>query len=267
MSATAAPEGARVDLALDGMTCAACANRIERKLNKLDGVEAAVNYATEQADVRFDPRRVTVAELLGAVEAAGYGARPAADAGEPIDRSGPLRRRLVVAAALTAPLVALAMLPPLQFDDWEWLAFALATPVVFWAGFGFHRAAVRNARYGTATMDTLVSIGTLAAWGWSLYALLFLHHADMYFEVAAVITTLILLGRYLEARARRHRARRSAACSSSVRKRHASFATVRRSPSRWASSGSATSSSFVPARRSQLTASSSREAPRSIRRC
>ena len=204
MSATAAPEGARVDLSLDGMTCAACANRIERKLNKLDGVEAAVNYATEQADVRFDPRSVTVADLVGAVEAAGYGARPAADAGEPTDRSGPLRRRLLVAAALTAPLVVLAMLPPLQFDDWEWLAFALATPVVFWAGFGFHRAAVRNARHGTATMDTLVSIGTLAAWGWSLYALLFLHHADMYFEVAAVITTLILLGRYLEARARRH---------------------------------------------------------------
>ena len=95
------------------------------------------------------------------------------------------------------------MLPPLQFDGWEWLAFALATPVVFWAGFGFHRAAVLNARHAAATMDTLVSIGTLAAWGWSLYALLFLHHADMYFEVAAVITTLILLGRYLEARARR----------------------------------------------------------------
>ena len=193
----------QVDLALEGMTCAACANRIERKLNKLDGVDASVNYATERAAVRFDPERVTVADLLGAVESAGYHAVPAAEAGESADRAGSIRRRLVVAAVLTAPLVVLAMVTPLQFEGWEWLAFALATPVVFWAGLGFHRAALLNARHGTATMDTLISIGTLAAWGWSVAALVVVDDADVYFEVAAVITTLILLGRYLEARARR----------------------------------------------------------------
>ena len=200
--ATHEPE-ARVDLALEGMTCAACANRIERKLNKLDGVEASVNYATEQATVRFDPARVAVPDLLGAVEAAGYHAAPASERRESVDRAGAVRRRLVVAAALTVPLVALAMAAPLQFAGWEWLALALATPVVFWAGFDFHRAAVLNARHGAATMDTLISIGTLAAWGWSVAALLVVDGADVYFEVAAVITTLILLGRYLEARARR----------------------------------------------------------------
>jgi P-type Cu+ transporter len=194
---------ARVDLALEGMTCAACANRIERRLNKLDGVEASVNYATEQAAVRFDPDVVAVADLLDAVEAAGYRAEPAAEAGTAVDRADAIRRRLVVAAAFSGPLVMLAMAAPVQFDGWEWLAFALATPVVFWAGFDFHRAALVNARHGAATMDTLVSIGTLAAWGWSVAALLLVDGADVYFEVAAVITTLILLGRYLEARARR----------------------------------------------------------------
>ena len=204
MTATAAPErDTRVDLALDGMTCAACANRIERKLNKLDGVEASVNYATEQAAVRFDPQRVTVAELVGAVEAAGYHAALASEAEERTDRADALWRRFLVAAALTVPLVALAMVMPLQFEGWEWLALALATPVVFWAGFDFHRAALLNARHGAATMDTLISIGTLAAWGWSVAALLVVDDADVYFEVAAVITTLILLGRALEARARR----------------------------------------------------------------
>ena len=203
MSATATPEvEERVDLALEGMTCAACAGRIERKLNKLDGVDASVNYATEQAAVRFDSRRVAVADLIGAVEGAGYRARLAADARDGADRSRLLRRRLIVAAALTAPLVALSMIPLLQFDGWGWLALALATPVVFWAGYGFHRAALMNARYLAATMDTLISIGTLAAWGWSVAALVVVDDADMYFEVAAVITTLILLGRYFEARAR-----------------------------------------------------------------
>ncbi len=128
------------------MTCAACANRIERKLNKLEGVDASVNYATEQAAVRFDPDRVTVADLLGAVESAGYHAVPAAEARESVDRSDAVRRRLLVAAVLTAPLVVLAMVMPLQFEGWEWLALALATPVVFWSGFDFHRAAVLNAR-------------------------------------------------------------------------------------------------------------------------
>ncbi len=185
------------------MTCAACANRIERKLNKLDGVDASVNYATEQAAVSFDPAQVAVSDLLGAVEAAGYRAALASEAGEAVDRADAVRRRLVVAAALTAPLVVLAMVAPLHFRGWEWLAFALATPVVFWAGFGFHRAALLNARHGAATMDTLISIGTLAAWGWSVAALVLVDDADIYFEVAAVITTLILLGRYFEARARR----------------------------------------------------------------
>ncbi len=204
MTAVATPErDTRVDLALEGMTCAACANRIERKLNKLEGVDASVNYATEQAAVRFDPERVTVADLLGAVESAGYHAVPAAEARESVDRSDAVRRRLLVAAVLTAPLVVLAMVMPLQFEGWEWLALALATPVVFWSGFDFHRAAVLNARHGAATMDTLISIGTLAAWGWSVAALVVVDDADVYFEVAAVITTLILLGRYLESRARR----------------------------------------------------------------
>jgi Cu+-exporting ATPase len=201
-TATREPE-TRVDLALEGMTCAACANRIERKLNKLDGVEASVNYATEQAAVRFDPDRARVSDLLRAVEAAGYHAELAGDVGETVDRVDALRRRLIAAAALSVPLVLLAMSTPLQFDGWEWLAFALATPVVFWAGSEFHRAALQNARHGTATMDTLVSIGTLAAWGWSVAALVVVDGADVYFEVAAVITTLVLLGRYLEARARR----------------------------------------------------------------
>jgi Cu+-exporting ATPase len=200
---TAVETETRVDLALEGMTCAACANRIERKLNKLEGVAASVNYATEQAAVRFDPGRVTVADLVGAVEAAGYGAVPASEAAERADRAEALWRRFLVAAALTAPLVVLAMAMPLQFEGWEWVALALATPVVFWAGFDFHRAALLNARHGTATMDTLISIGTLAAWGWSVAALFVVDDAEVYFEVAAVITTLILLGRSLEARARR----------------------------------------------------------------
>jgi P-type Cu+ transporter len=203
VSPVATPEpDTRVDLALEGMTCAACANRIERKLNKLDGVEASVNYATEHALVRFDPRRVTVPDLVGAVEAAGYGAALASERRATPGRTDAVRRRLVVAAALSAPLVVLAMVAPLQFEGWEWIALALATPVVFWAGFGFHRAALLNARHRAVTMDTLISIGTLAAWGWSVAALVVVDDADVYFEVAAVITTLILLGRYLEARAR-----------------------------------------------------------------
>ncbi len=202
MTRTATPE-ARVELALEGMTCAACATRIERKLNKLEGVEASVNYATEQAAVRYDADRVALADLVQAVEAAGYHARTSADAGSGEKRTRALRTRLAVAMALTVPLTAVAMIPPLQFENWEWLAFALASPVVLWAGHGFHRAALLNARHLAATMDTLISIGTLAAWGWSTVALLFLADAHTYFEVAAVITTLILVGRYLEARARR----------------------------------------------------------------
>jgi P-type Cu+ transporter len=198
---------ARVDLALEGLSCASCAARVERSLNDLDGVEATVNFATEEAAVRFDSVSVGLDELIGAVEGAGYGARPVrrleareADG----DRAGwDAGMRLAFAAALTAPLVVLAMAAPLQFDGWEWLAFALATPVVLWAGLGFHRAALAAAKHGTATMDTLVSLGTLAAWAWSVVALITLDGADMYFEVGAVIVTLVLLGRYVERRARR----------------------------------------------------------------
>ena len=193
----------RVQLALEGMTCASCATRIERKLNKLEGVEASVNYATEQATVSYDPARAAVDDLIRAVEAAGYHASVEARAEADETRARVIRTRLAVAAALSAPLVALTMIPPLRFSGWEWLAFALATPVVLWAGWTFHRAAALNARHGAATMDTLISIGTLAAWAWSVVALVALEDAHTYFEVGAVITTLILLGRFLEARAKR----------------------------------------------------------------
>ncbi len=200
--AVATAQTERVRLDLEGMTCASCATRIERKLNKLDGVEATVNYATDQAAVTYDASAVSVDDLLAAVEAAGYHAALPGEAVE-TDRVGALKLRLVVAIVLSAPLVLLAMVPPLQFDGWEWVALALSTPVVFWAGWTFHRAAFLNARHGAATMDTLISVGTLAAWTWSTIVLVAGIDADMYFEVGAVITTLILLGRYLEAGARR----------------------------------------------------------------
>jgi Cu+-exporting ATPase len=193
----------RLSLEIEGMTCASCATRIEKKLNKLDGVEATVNYATEAAAVSFDPDAVGVGELMAAVEAAGYHADLPSDARDADDTTRHLQRRLVVAAALSVPLVVLTMVPPARFPGWEWLALALSTPVVFWAGWPFHRAAALNARHGAATMDTLISIGTLAAWTWSTVVLVAGLDADMYFEVGAVITTLILLGRYLEAGAKR----------------------------------------------------------------
>jgi len=186
------------------MHCASCAARIERELNRLEGVEATVNLATEEAAVAYDDTLVAVPDLVAAVEAAGYGAAPVGErpeSGED-DELPRLRRRLVLAAALTAPLVAF-MVPALHFDGWEWVAFALATPVVLWAGLPFHRAALRAARHLGATMDTLISIGTLAAYGWSTVVLVGGLDAETYFEVAGVITTLILLGRYLETRARR----------------------------------------------------------------
>jgi Cu+-exporting ATPase len=219
----------RLDLPVEGMTCASCANRIERNLNKLEGVEATVNFATERAQVSFDAGRVGTDELLGAVEAAGYKATlPAggSDSGDEPD-SGErelvsLRLRLIVAAALSLPILLLAMIPPLQFENWQWLSLQLATPVVLWAGWPFHRAAWQNLRHGAATMDTLISLGTLAAWGWSVVALFFLGAGEpgmtmefrlipeqggggeeIYFEVAAVVTTFILAGRYFEARAKR----------------------------------------------------------------
>ncbi len=212
-----APERAPVRLDLEGMTCASCAARIERKLNRLEGVEASVNFATEQATVHCE-EELPVERLLEAVESAGYGAHlarpvhvthsadaePAAGAHHHEDAPlAVLTRRLGVAVVLTLPVALLAMVPSLQFGGWEWLAFALTTPVVFYAGIGFHRAAFRSARHLAARMDTLISLGTLAAWTWSTVVLLGGLAADTYFEVAAVITTLILLGRFLEARAKR----------------------------------------------------------------
>jgi Cu+-exporting ATPase len=207
MAATATPE--RIRLEIEGMTCASCAARIEKKLNKLDGVDATVNYATEEAAVTFDSARVEVEQLIRTVEAIGYGAalpRAAADvtqANEPEDALRVVRRRLAPAAVLTAPLTLLALVPPLQFVGWEWLALVLATPVVLWGGWPFHRAAAVNARHLAATMDTLISIGTLAALAWSATVLLASLGDHTYFEVGAVTTTLVLLGRFLELGARR----------------------------------------------------------------
>jgi Cu+-exporting ATPase len=188
-------------LELEGMTCAGCAARVEKSLNALDGVEATVNLATEQATVTMD-RELPVAELVGAVQAAGYGARPAGEPDAHAHADGSTARRLVVAAALTIPVAALGMVPAVRFDGWEWASLALSLPVVFYAGAGFHRAAARSARHRAATMDTLISIGTLAAWLWSAAVLVGGLETETYFEVAAVVTTLILLGRYLEARAK-----------------------------------------------------------------
>ena len=192
-----------VRLALEGMTCASCAARIEKKLNRLVGVEATVNFATEQATVRSD-RTVPLDALVGAVESAGYGAREAVPAHthQHDEPTRILRRRLAVAVTLTIPVALLAMVPPLQFSNWEWVALVLATPVVFWSGIGFHRAAMRAARHATASMDTLISMGTLAAWLWSTVVLVAGLHEDTYFELATAFTTFILLGRYLEAGAK-----------------------------------------------------------------
>src|SRR5215208_1045181 len=204
MAAVAEPqttEREHTTLALEGMTCASCAARIERTLNKLDGVQATVNYATETAAVRYDPHVVAPDALVAAVESVGYNAAPAQKEHEHDYDARPTR--LLVALVLATPLVLLAMIPPLQFAGWEWLVFALATPVVFWSGAQFHRAALLNARHGAATMDTLVSLGTLAAWTWSTVVLLAGLDADGYFEVAAVITALVLLGRFFEAHAKR----------------------------------------------------------------
>ncbi|WP_042400438.1 heavy metal translocating P-type ATPase [Streptacidiphilus carbonis] len=226
----------RVELAIGGMTCASCAARVEKKLNRMDGVEATVNYATEKATVSHAPE-VGVDELIATVERTGYTAeapRPepepatgsgtgaAPDDGSTDDELALLRQRLLVAVVLGVPVVLLAMVPALQFRNWQWLSFALAGPVVAYTGWPFHRAAWTNLRHGAATMDTLVSLGTLAAFGWSTWAL-FLGTAGMpgmthgfslevgagdasstlYLETAAGVTAFILLGRYLEARAKR----------------------------------------------------------------
>jgi Cu+-exporting ATPase len=193
----------RTTLAIEGMTCASCAAGVEKRLGSVDGVEeCSVNFATHRASVSFDPKRVDTARLVGAVEEIGYGASLPHEHDHTHDH-GPDARLLVFAAALTLPLALVAMIPALHFSGWEWFAFALATPVVFVGGLPFHRVTLLQARHGRATMDTLISIGTLAAWTWSTVVLVFSLDADVYFEVAGVITTLILLGRYLESRATR----------------------------------------------------------------
>ncbi len=219
-----------IELAITGMTCASCANRIERKLNKMAGVTATVNYATERASIHA-PDGIDPAELLEQVEAAGYGAalpRPAAEEvpdAEVAAASGALRAqrdRLLISSSLSIPVIAMAMIPALQFTNWQWISLTLAAPVAVWAAWPFHRAAWTNARHGATTMDTLISIGVLAAFGWSLYALLFgtagmagMTHGfewtvsrdggadSIYLEVAAGVTTFLLAGRYFEARSKR----------------------------------------------------------------
>jgi P-type Cu+ transporter len=190
--------GRVVELAIGGMTCASCAARIQKKLNKLEGVTATVNYATQTARVAF-PAAVSAGDLISAVERAGY---TAALTAPPQADSPP--RRLLTSAALAIPVVMLAMVPALQFRGWQWASLALATPVAVWGAWPFHRAALAGARHGTATMDTLVSVGVAAAYLWSLYALFSGTARDAtYLEVAAGVTALVLLGRYLEARAKR----------------------------------------------------------------
>ena len=200
---TVAQNSDRVELAIEGMTCASCAARIEKRLNRLDGVEASVNYASEHAAVCFDQGQVSVPDLIAAVEGAGYHAALPQEALGEDDPAGRLRFRLLVAAVVSVPLVLMAMVPAVRFSGWEWVSFVLATPVVFWCGWPFHRAAVLNARHLVATMDTLISIGTISAWTWSTVVLLGGLGQDTYFESAAMITALILLGRFFEARAKR----------------------------------------------------------------
>ncbi|MCZ4578453.1 heavy metal translocating P-type ATPase [Gordonia amicalis] len=232
---SASPGLQLVDLDISGMTCASCANRIERKLNKLDGVTASVNYATERAHVEV-PTGLAADDLVEVVRAAGYDASPvlpeppagstdanvagtATTADPELDA---LRQRLIVSAVLSVPVIALAMIPAWQFTYWQWLSLTLAAPVVVWGAYPFHRAAWINLRHGATTMDTLVSVGTLAAFGWSLYALflgtagtpglthgfdLLPQRADgashIYLEAAAGVTTFLLAGRYFEKRAKR----------------------------------------------------------------
>jgi Cu+-exporting ATPase len=239
ITAPAVGHEARVELAIGGMTCASCAARIEKKLNRLDGVTATVNFATEKAQV-FYGGGVEVADLIATVIKTGYTAEepppaapepapaPSADSAEAAPPApapaahAVLRHRTLVSLALSLPVVVLAMVPSLQFDNWQWLSLTLAAPVVIWGGTPFHKAAWTNARHGAATMDTLVSLGTLAALGWSLWALFFgdagmpgMQHgfdltvtrangsSSIYLEAAAGVTTFILIGRYLEAKSKR----------------------------------------------------------------
>jgi len=191
------------ELAMGGMTCASCAARIERKLNGLDGVSAAVNFATETARVTF-PANIKAEDLVSAVERAGYTAMLAAARRDEPGTGGTVGRgRLLVSIALAVPVVLLGMVPAWQFRDWQWVSLALASPVAVWGAWPFHRAALAGARHGAATMDTLISVGVTAAYLWSLYALVSGGEGETYLEVAAGVTALVLLGRWLEARARR----------------------------------------------------------------
>jgi Cu+-exporting ATPase len=229
MSTTAPEPPEHLELPIVGMTCASCAARIEKRLNRLDGVQASVNYATEQASVDYAPGKLTPAELVATIEQAGYTAtlpsrmRSGDGDARPARRPGTrLRLRLIFSAAASLPLVLLGMIPALQFDNWQWLSLQLATPVLVWAGWPFHRAAWSNLRHGSASMDTLISIGTIAAWTWSVVSLFFLgagdpgmrHElslvperggpaGDVYFEVVGVVITFLLAGRTFEARAKR----------------------------------------------------------------
>ncbi|MGN6722265.1 MAG: heavy metal translocating P-type ATPase [Marmoricola sp.] len=217
-----------VELAISGMTCASCANRIERKLNKVEGVTATVNFATEKAKVTY-PEHLTPEDLVSVVEQTGYGATAPVPHHEMHGghvhediAADVLRQRLIVSGLLTIPVVALAMVPAWQFDNWQWLSLALASPVALWGAWPFHKATWTNLRHGATTMDTLVSIGVLAAWGWSVYALFWGHagmtgmrhgfdllpsHVDglsqIYLETASAVTTFLLAGRYAESRAKR----------------------------------------------------------------
>src|ERR1700754_3745045 len=187
------PTVTSVELSIDGMTCASCAHRIEKKLNKLDGVSATDNFATERAHVEYGDE-IAPEQLVATVEEAGYQAHlpeVAVEAGAEKDPTASLRRRLMISLALTVPVIAMAMIPALQVTYWQWLSLTLAAPVVIWGAWPFHRAAWANLRHGTATMDTLISMGTLAALGWSVYAVLS-GTGDVYLEVAAGVTTLIL---------------------------------------------------------------------------
>jgi Cu+-exporting ATPase len=225
-------EQRRVELDIAGMTCAACASRIEKRLNKLDGVSASVNFATEKAIVHA-PEAVAVADLVAQVEGAGYRAMPVSAPGAAAEGPAPdetahgaadreARQRLIVSAVLAVPVVVLSMVPAFQFTNWQWLALTLASPVVVWGALPFHIAAWRNLRHAAATMDTLISVGVLAAYGWSLYALFFGEAGDpgmkmsftfdvargagaheIYLEVASAVTVFILAGRWFEARAKR----------------------------------------------------------------
>jgi Cu+-exporting ATPase len=234
-----------VELVIGGMTCASCAARIEKKLNKMPGVTATVNYATEKAKVSF-VADVDPADLVATVEATGYTATlptpPTTDTtSTPVDaaqhakdeEAAAWRQRLVVSTVLTVPVLLMSMVPALQFDNWQWLSLTLASPVVVWGALPFHRAAWANLRHGAATMDTLISVGVGAAYLWSLWALFFTdagmtgmrmpfdlfpgrsgaEEAHLYLEVAAAVTTFIIAGRYFEAKAKRTSGAACAPCS------------------------------------------------------